>query len=150
VGVRHLKTVHLEVRPIHHRLEERVRAHAFVCMLAYHVVWNIRRALAPLLFQDDDPATAGAERRSVVPPARRWPRARRKAETMRTDDGFPVHSHKGFLIHGGQELRFSRNTVHLVLTACFMAGTLRRKGGEPAWRDVVVHPRKSGSSPSPT
>jgi transposase len=89
---RDLKTVHLEVRPIRHRLEERVRAHAFICMLAYYVVWHMRRALTPLLFQDDDPAAADAERRSVVAPARRSPRARRKATTKRTEDGFPVHS----------------------------------------------------------
>jgi transposase len=91
-GFRDLKTVHLEMRPIYHRLEERVRAHAFVCMLAYHVVWHMRRALAPLLFQEDDPAAAEAERRSVVAPARRSPRARRKAARKQTDDGFPVHS----------------------------------------------------------
>ena len=91
-GFRHLKTVHLEVRPIHHRLGERIRAHAFVCVMAYYVVWHMRRALAPLLFPDDDPPGAEAERRSVVAPARRSPRARRKAETKRTDDGFPVQS----------------------------------------------------------
>ncbi|MEX2531009.1 MAG: IS1634 family transposase [Gemmatimonadota bacterium] len=91
-GFRNLKTAHLEMRPIHHCLEERVRAHAFVCMLAYHVLWHMRRALAPLLFQDDDPAAAEAERRSVVAPARRSPRARRKAARKQTDDGFPVHS----------------------------------------------------------
>jgi hypothetical protein len=89
---RDLKTVHLEMRPIHHRLEERVRAHAFVCMLAHYVVWHMRRALAPLLFQDDDRAGAEAERRSIVAPARRSPRARRKAQTKRTEDGLPVHS----------------------------------------------------------
>jgi transposase len=91
-GFRDLKTVHLEVRPVRHRLEERVRAHAFICMLAYYVVWHMRRALAPLLFQEDDPAAAQAERRSIVAPASRSPRACRKAETKRTDDGFPVHS----------------------------------------------------------
>ena len=91
-GFRDLKTVHLEVRPIHHRREERVRAHAFICMLAYSVVWHMRRALAPLLFQEDDPSAANAKRRSVVAPAQRSSRARRKAKTKRTDDGFPVHS----------------------------------------------------------
>jgi len=96
-GFRDLKTVHLEVRPIHHRLEDRVRAHAFVCMLAYYVVWHMRRALAPLLFQDDDPAGAEAERRSIVAPAQRSPRARRKAMTKRTDDGLPVHSFETLL-----------------------------------------------------
>ena len=117
-GFRHLKTVHLEVRPIRHRLDERVRAHAFVCMLAYYVVWHMRRALAPLLFQDDDPAAAEAERRSVVAPARRSPRARRKAETKRTDDGFPVHSLETLLgdlaTLTNNRMRFGRATFHQV------------------------------------
>ena len=117
-GFRHLKTVHLEVRPIRHRLDERVRAHAFVCMLAYYVVWHMRRALAPLLFQDDDPAGAEAERRSVVAPARRSPRARRKAETKRTDDGFPVHSLETLLgdlaTLTNNRMRFGRATFHQV------------------------------------
>jgi len=89
---RNLKSVHLEIRPIHHRLSERVEAHVFVCMLAYYVVWHMRQALAPLLFQDDDPAGAEAQRRSVVAPADRSPAAHRKAATQHTDDGLPVHS----------------------------------------------------------
>ena len=57
-----LKSVHLEIRPIHHRLSERVEAHVFTCTLAYYVVWHMRRAIAPLLFQDDDPVGAEKER----------------------------------------------------------------------------------------
>jgi transposase len=91
-GFRDLKSVQLEVRPVRHRLEERVRAHAFICMLAYYVVWHMRQALAPLLFQEDDPLGAQTERRSVVAPAQRSASARRKAKTKRTDDGLPVHS----------------------------------------------------------
>jgi transposase len=87
-----LKTVHIEVRPIHHRLPERVEAHVFVCMLAYYVVWHMRQALAPLLFQDTDPEGSTAERDSVVAPAQRSPSAQQKARTLRTEDGFPVHS----------------------------------------------------------
>lgn len=87
---RSLKTVHIEVRPIRHRLEERVRAHVFICMLAYYVIWHMRRALAPLLFQDEDPEEG--ERRSVVAPAVRSPAAQQKAATKRTTRGFPVHS----------------------------------------------------------
>jgi hypothetical protein len=89
---RTMKTVHLEVRPIHHRLPERVQAHVFVCMLAYYVVWHMRRALAPLLFHDHDPEGAAAKRRSVVAPARRSPSAQEKAVSRRTHDDFPVHS----------------------------------------------------------
>lgn len=117
-GFRNLKTVHLEVRPIRHRLEERVRAHAFICMLAYYVVWHMRQALAPLLFQDDDPAGADAERRSVVAPARRSPRARRKAENKRTEDGLPVHSFETLLRDLAtltkNRMRFGRATFHQV------------------------------------
>ena len=57
---RSYKTVDLKVRPVHHRLEGRVRAHVFLCMLAYYVEWHMRRALAPLLFDDDDPAARGS------------------------------------------------------------------------------------------
>jgi hypothetical protein len=89
---RNMKTSHLEVRPIHHRLPQRVEAHVFVCMLAYYVVWHMRRSLAPLLFQDDDPEGAAATRRSVVAPAQRSSSAQKKALTRRTEDDFPVHS----------------------------------------------------------
>jgi Transposase DDE domain len=89
---RSLKSVDLKVRPIHHRLEERVRAHVLLCMLAYYVEWHMRQALAPLLFDDDDPAAAEAARPSVVAPAQRSPRAQRKALTKLTADGAPVHS----------------------------------------------------------
>jgi hypothetical protein len=96
---RSLKTVDLKVRPIHHRAPDRVRAHVFLCMLAYYVEWHMRRALAPLLFDDDDPVAAAAERRSVVAPAQRSPRAKAKALTKRTDDGAPVHSFQSLLGH---------------------------------------------------
>jgi len=94
---RSLKTVDLHVRPIGHRLAERVRAHVFLCMLAYYVEWHMRQALAPLLFDDDDKAAGEAQRASVVAPAQRSPRAQRKAQTKRTDDGKPVHSFQTLL-----------------------------------------------------
>jgi hypothetical protein len=94
---RSLKSVDLKVRPIHHRLEDRVRAHVLLCMLAYYVEWHMREALAPMLFDDDDPAAAEAARRSVVAPAQRSPRAQRKAATKLTDEGSPVHSFRTLL-----------------------------------------------------
>jgi len=94
---RSLKTVDLKVRPIHHRTADRVRAHVFLCMLAYYVEWHMRRALAPMLFDDDDPAAGEAVRRSVVAPAQRSPRAKAKALTKRTDEGAPVHSFRTLL-----------------------------------------------------
>jgi Transposase DDE domain len=96
---RSLKTVDLKVRPIHHRKADRVRAHVFLCMLAYYVEWHMRRALAPMLFDDDDPAAADAERRSMVAPAQRSPRAKAKALTKRTEEGEPVHSFQSLLRH---------------------------------------------------
>lgn len=87
------KTVDLKVRPIFHRLSDRVRAHLLVCMLAYYVEWHLRRDLAPLLFQDDDKVQAAAKRRNVVQKAQRSDRALRKIATKRTAEGdLPVHS----------------------------------------------------------
>jgi transposase len=91
------KTVDLKVRPIHHRKEDRVRAHVFLCMLAYYVEWHMRRALAPLLFEDDDKETAEALRLSVVAPAQRSPRALRKIHSKRTDEGDPARSFQTLL-----------------------------------------------------
>jgi transposase len=94
---RSLKLIDLKVRPIHHRLEQRVRAHVFLCMLALYVEWHMRRALAPVLFDDEDKETAEALRDSVVSPARRSPGAERKALSKRTEDGMPVHSFRTLL-----------------------------------------------------
>ena len=96
-GFRCLKLTDLNVRPIYHHLADRVRAHVFLCMLAYYVEWHLRRDLAPLLYDDDDKATAAAQRPSVVKPAARSPRAQRKAQQQRTDDGWPVHSFRTLL-----------------------------------------------------
>lgn len=87
-----LKTMDLKVRPIRHRRARRVRAHVLICMLAYYVEWHMRRALAPMLFEDHDKPMADRVKRSVVAPAQRSPKALRKARTKRTDDGSPVHS----------------------------------------------------------
>jgi len=94
---RSLKSVDLKLRPIHHRLEQRVRAHVLLCMLAYYVEWHMRQALAPILFDDDDPAAADAARSSVVAPAKRSPRANHKAATKLTDNDLPVHSFQTLL-----------------------------------------------------
>ncbi len=85
---RHLKTSDLQIRPIHHRKGDRVRAHVLLCMLAYYVEWHMRRKLAPILFHDHAPETA--ERDSIVSPARRSDAANDKAANKRTEDGWPV------------------------------------------------------------
>jgi hypothetical protein len=82
----------LDVRPLHHHTEPRVRAHVFLCMLAYYVEWHLRRSLAPLLFQDHDRAAAAEQRTSVVAKAEISPAARRKKSRGQNDEGLPVHS----------------------------------------------------------
>jgi hypothetical protein len=104
-----MKTVDLHVRPIHHRLEERVRAHVFLCMLAYYVEWHMRQALAPLLFAEDDPVGAARRRGSPVKPARRSASAEAKALTKRARDGEPVHRFRGLLAHLAT---LTKNTIH--------------------------------------
>lgn len=94
---RSLKTVDLHVRPIHHREPDRVRAHIFLCMLAYNVEWHMRQDLAPLLFDDDDRASAQQRRTSVVAPAQRSTAAQQKVHSRRTPDDLPLHSFQTLL-----------------------------------------------------
>src|SRR5215475_7053151 len=94
---RSLKTVDIEVRPIYHRRADRVRAHVFLCMLAYYVEWHMRQKLKSILFDDHDKAAADAARPSVVAKAERSEAARRKAHNRCTDDGLPVHSLRSLL-----------------------------------------------------
>jgi hypothetical protein len=94
---RSFKSVDLKIRPIFHHLAERVRAHVFLCMLAYYVEWHMRQALAPLLFDDDDRTGAEAQRADVVAPAQPSPRAQAKAACKRTEHGEPVHSFQTLL-----------------------------------------------------
>ena len=89
---RSLKTVDLQVRPIHHRLPDRVRAHILLCVLAYYVEWHMRQLLAPILFDDDDKPQAQAARTSIVAPAQRSTSAQLKALTKQLADGTTVHS----------------------------------------------------------
>jgi hypothetical protein len=82
----------LDIRPIRHHTEDRVRAHVFLRMLSYYITWHMQARLAPLLFTDDDKQTAQAARPSPVAPAARSPRALAKAAAKHTDDDPPVHS----------------------------------------------------------
>jgi len=94
-----MKTVDLQIRPIHHRLVPRVRAHVFLCVLAYYVEWHMRRAWAPLLFAEDDPADAATRRGSPVQPATRSASAEAKASAKQTPEGETVHRFRGLLDH---------------------------------------------------
>jgi transposase len=96
----------LELRPIHHRLEERVKAHVFLCMLAYYLTWHLRQALKPLLFDDEEPP----RRPDPVAKATRSEAAERKARSKRTAGGEPCHSLATLL----DELATrTRNTIRL-------------------------------------
>ena len=103
-----LKTVNLQIRPVYHWLAERVRAHVFLCMLAYYLEWHMRQRLAPMLYDDADKEAAEALRSSVVAKAERSPAAVTKQTTGRTEDGLPVHSFRTLL---GDLATLTRNTL---------------------------------------
>ena len=103
-----IKTVDLHVRPIYHWLADRVRAHVFLCMLAYYLEWHMRQELAPMLFDDTDKGAAEAARASVVAPAQRSEAAIRKQTTGVTPDGLPVHSFRTLL---ADLATLTRNTI---------------------------------------
>jgi hypothetical protein len=92
---RHIKSDDLDLRPIFHRLEERVRAHVLICMLACYLTWHLRRAWAPLTFTDEDPP----EQASPVAPARRSGHAQAKASCQYDPARRPYHSFRGLLGH---------------------------------------------------
>src|SRR6266481_4958219 len=87
-----IKTVDLQIRPVYHWLADRVRAHVFLCMLAYYLEWHMRQRLAPMLYDDTDKDVAETLRSSVVAKAERSPAAVAKQTTGRTADGIPGHS----------------------------------------------------------
>ena len=113
---RSMKTVDLELRPVFHWTAPRVRAHVLLCMLAYHLEWHMRQALAPILFDDHDRAAGEALRASPVAKAQPSPAAKRKAKTKRTDDGMPVHSFRSLL---ADLATLTRNTVRFGRAATF-------------------------------
>lgn len=103
-----LKTVDLDIRPIRHWTEERVRAHVFLCMLAYHVEWHLRQALAPLLFHDTEIEAARARRPSPVAKTEPSPQVLAKKATKRNNDGLTVMAFGDLMAHLGT---LARNTV---------------------------------------
>ena len=108
-----LKTVDLHVRPVYHWLEGRVRAHVFLCMLAYYLEWHMRQRLAPMLFDDTDQDEAEARRRSVVAQAQRSKTAIRKQTTGITPAGLAVHSFRTLL---ADLATLARNTIITAIT----------------------------------
>jgi transposase len=103
-----IKTVDLHVRPVYHWLADRVRAHVFLCMLAYYLEWHMRQCLAPMLFDDTDKDEAEALRSSVVAQAQRSTAAVQKQTMGVTPDGLPVHSFRSLL---ADLATLARNTI---------------------------------------
>lgn len=111
---RSMKTVDLEIRPIRHWSANRVRAHVFLCMLAYHVEWHLRQTLAPLLFHDTDLDAARAQRSSPVVSTEPSVTAKSKKAIKRNANGDRVHSFAGLIDHLGT---MTRNTMRMSLAA---------------------------------
>ena len=118
-----IKTVDLHVRPIYHWLADRVRAHVFLCMLAYYLEWHMRQKLAPMLFDDTDRQAAETQRRSVVAQAQRSKSAMKKQTTGLTEDGLPVHSFQSLL---ADLATLARNTITTAITPHYPLTVLTR------------------------
>ena len=103
---RTMKSVDLQVRPVHHRLADRVRAHIFICLLAYYVRWHLERSWASLLYRDEQPPVL----EDPVAPAERSASAREKARSGHRADGSPVYSFRGLL---SELATLTKNTVRL-------------------------------------
>jgi hypothetical protein len=99
-----LKGLDLRIRPIHHRTEQRVPAHIFLCMLAYYVEWHLRRVWAPLLFEDEE-LPQRRQHRDPVLPASSSESAQAKKASKQTAEGFPVHSFATLLSELGTRAR---------------------------------------------
>ena len=104
---RHIKSDDLDLRPVFHRLEKRVKGHVLICMLAAYLTWHLRQAWAPLTYTDEEPPAQA----SPVAPARRSASAEAKASRQHDEDGRPYRSFRGLLAHLGtltrNELRFA-------------------------------------------
>ncbi len=101
---RTFKGMDILIRPIHHRTEERVRAHIFICLLAYYVEWHLRQVLAPLLF-DDETLASDRKQRDPVAPAESSTAAKSKKIARVTENGLPIHSFKTLMAEMGTRCR---------------------------------------------
>ncbi len=123
-GFKSLKTIDLDLRPIHHRTEQRVRAHVFICMLALYLTWHLRQAWAPICFTDEEPPA----RSDPVAPARRSAQALAKISRQKDSQGQPVHSYSTLL---DELATLTRNTIALTggvrITKLATPTTLQRR-----------------------
>lgn len=130
---RTLKGVEILVRPIRHRKEERVRAHIFLCMLAYYVEWHMRQQLAPILFTDEQ-AQANSQRRHPVSPAEPSASVKQKKITRTTEDGLPLHSFKTLLAalatHTRNHCRFQSDRADQLIPVLSQLTPLQRRAFE--------------------
>ena len=114
---RSIKSDDLDLRPVFHRLEERVKAHVLICMLAAYLTWHLRQAWAPLTFTDEDPPAPG----NPVAPARRSARAQAKASYQHDPAGRPYRSFRGLLAHLAtltrNQVRFAGTTITVPMLA---------------------------------
>ena len=108
---------------MYHWLEGRVRAHVFLCMLAYYLEWHMRQRLAPMLFDDTDKEAAEAQRKSVVAQAQRSKAAVKKQTTGLTEDGLPVHSFRSLL---ADLATLARNTITTAIAPLYPLTVLTR------------------------
>lgn len=128
-----MKGVDLLVRPIRHRTEHRVPAHIFLCVLAYYVEWHMRRALAPILFEDDQLETERT-RRDPIRPAEPTASAKTKKATHTTPDGLPVHSFETLMAElasrGRNTYRLRSDDVSLTFTQVPEPTAIQRRAYE--------------------
>jgi hypothetical protein len=113
------KGLDLRVRPIPHRVDPRMRAHLFVCLLAYYVEWQMRQALAPLLYADEE-VEEDRQERDPVKPAQPSDSAQTKKQTHETKSGLPVHSCGSLLAHLATRVRNTHQVVSDPSGATFM------------------------------
>ena len=139
MAFRTLKSVDLQVRPIFHWTPKRIKSHVLLCMLAYYVEWHMKQALAPMLFEDHDKASAEALRDSVVAPAKRSTSAMRKIRSGKTSEGLPIHSFRTLIADLGT---LTKNRIHIRSTgAMFDLYATPTQSQNQAFKLLGVSPR---------
>ncbi|MBV8505581.1 MAG: IS1634 family transposase [Alphaproteobacteria bacterium] len=143
-----IKTVDLQVRPVHHWLADRVRAHVCLCMLAYYLEWHMRQRLAPMLFDDTDKQAAEAPRASVVAQAQRSPAAVTKQTTGFTEHGFPLFARRSRVEQLGDRVVRDPDGLGELVDAPDQRLLAHLEAVEPGLQLVVFHhasPRPAGA-----
>ena len=130
---RHIKSDDLDLRPVFHRLEERVKAHVLICMLACYLTWHLRKAWAPLTFTDENPPGQA----SPVAPARRSAPAQAKASRQRDTAGHPCRSFRGLIEHLAT---LARNQVRFTGTAVTVPMLTEPTSAQQAAFDLIGTP----------